>query len=346
MSRSSFVDALREAIREEMSSDETVFVMGQDVGAYGGLFGVTKGLLKEFGPERIIDVPILESAMTGAAVGAAMMGMRPIVEFQFADFLAPAMDQIVNNAAKMRYLHAGSVSVPMVIRAPFGAFGGIGAHHAQSPEAWFNNVPGLKIVMPSNPVDAKQLLKAAIRDDNPVLFLEHKAMYGGGSYSQRNAGSFDQVFAKLEHSEESALLGKARVVRKGSDVTVVASGAQVLSAMRVAEKLWDEDKVGVEVVDLRTIVPLDMQTIVESVRSTGRLVVIEETHTFGGHGGEVVAAVTERAFDALITAPIRVGAAWAPIPPAPVLQNEILPDDQRLCEAVRRSLGSKIGQVA
>ena len=294
-----YAEAIREALREEMRRDPSVFVMGEDVGRFGGCFGVTGDLWKEFGEERVRDTPISETAIIGAAVGAAATGMRPVAEIMFCDFLTVCMDQIVNQAAKMRYMFGGKARVPMVVRSPVG--GGIcaAAQHSQSLEAWFIHVPGLKVVMPSSPADAKGLLISAIRDDNPVMFFEHKVLYS--------------MKGPVPEGEWAIPLGKADVKRQGADVTVVATSIMVMHALAAAEEL-EKEGISVEVVDPRTLVPLDEDAILASVAKTGRAVVAHEAVSRCGFGAEIAALITERAFDKLKAPVVRVGAKAVPIP--------------------------------
>jgi pyruvate dehydrogenase E1 component beta subunit len=320
MAEITFRDALRQAMREEMLRDESVFLMGEDIGVYGGCFQVTKGLLEEFGPERVMDTPISEAGFVGAAVGAAMMGMRPVVELQFADFLAIALDQLINSAAKMRYMHGGRASVPMVVRMPFGAGRTAGVHHSQSPEAWALNAPGLKIVMPSTPSDAKGLLKTSIRDPNPVLFFENKLLYG--------------VKGDVPDGDHLVPMGKARILRSGTDVTVVALGLMVREALQAAERLVSEN-IEIEVLDPRTVRPLDIDTIVESVMKTTRLVIVHEAPQFGGVGAEIAAQAAKEAFGYL-DAPIeRVAAPETPVPFNPILEEFYMPNADKIVDAVK-----------
>ena len=322
MAATRLVDALHDALQEEMRRDPAVFVLGEDA-AVGGPFGVTSGLAEEFGEGRVINTPISEDAIMGLAVGAALAGRRPVVEIMFMDFIPLAMNQLVNHAAKLRYMSGGQLSVPMVVRAQQGAAGGWGAHHSQSLESWFVHVPGLRVVAPSTPADAKGLLKAAIRDDNPVLFLEHRGLY----------------FREDEVDGEAAVkLGSAKVVRAGGDVTIAAYLRMVSEAMEAAQEL-ERRGISAEVVDLRSLSPLDMDTILESVNKTHRLVVAHEGVVTGGVGAEVAAGVQERGFDAL-DAPIqRVGAPFAPVPASPVLEAAFVPGRDAIVAAVERTLG-------
>jgi len=314
-----FKEAIRQTLREEMQRDKRVFLFGEDIGKLGGCFRVTQGLLEEFGEKRVIDTPLSESAIVGACIGAALIGMRPVGEIMFADEITLAMDQIVNNAAKARYLYGGKASVPLVIRTPHGAGTGSGPHHTQSLEAWFIHVPGVVVVVPSTPADAKGLLKSSIRSDNPVLFFEHKLLY----------------FTKGSVPEEEYLipLGKADIKRKGNDVTVVATGVMVQKVLKVAEKL-DEEGISIEVIDPRTLLPLDKLTIFESVKKTGRLIIVEEACKTGNFGGEVAAIVAEEVFGYL-KAPIkRVAAPDTPVPASKILENCFIPNEEKIINAV------------
>jgi len=322
-----FVEAISQALHEEMARDERVFVIGEDIRigyGKGGAFGATNGLFARFGPERVIDTPISESAIAGMAVGAALWGMRPVAEIMFADFLALAMDHIANSAAKMRYAYAGEAIVPVVFRMAFG--GGVGAalHHSQSPEAWITNVPGLKIVMPSTPYDAKGLLKSAIRDDNPVVFFEHKYQYS-------------RLKGPVPEEEYILPLGKADIKREGEDITIIAFGAMVHQALAAAASLASEG-IKAEVLDPRTLVPLDKQTILQSVKKTGRVIIVHEAPTFGGFGGEIAAMIIEDAFYSL-DAPIkRIGAPYTPVPVSPILEKFYLPNAEKILTAAKEML--------
>jgi pyruvate/2-oxoglutarate/acetoin dehydrogenase E1 component len=321
-----FGEAINEALREEMSRDGRVYIIGEDirVGYGGGAFGVTKGLFAQFGPERVIDTPISESAIAGTSVGAALWGMRPVAEIMFADFMALAMDHVANSAAKMRFAYAGEATVPVVFRMAFGAGVGAALHHSQSTEAWVTNVPGLKVVMPSTPADAKGLLKSSIRDDNPVVFLEHKLLYS-------------RLKGPVPDGEYLIPLGKADVKRPGEDLTIVAMGAMVQQALAAAD-LLEKEGVKTEVVDPRTLVPLDREGILDSVKKTGRVVIVHEAPTFGGFGGEIGSMIAEEAFYSL-DAPIRrVGAPFMPVPAHPQLEHFYLPNAEKIVSAAREIL--------
>jgi len=317
-----YAEALNEALREEMRRDTTVFVMGEDVAGWGGggVFGVTKGLADEFGAERVRDTPISEEAIAAVAVGAAATGSRPVAEIMYVDFIGLAMEPIVNQAAKLRYMFGGKAKVPMVIRAQEGAGRGNAAQHSQSLEAWFCHIPGLKVVTPSTPADAKGLLKTAIRDDNPVIFLEHKVLY----------------FTKgpIPSGDVSIPFGIADVKRQGKHVTVVSIHTMVGKALQAAEQLAEEG-IELEVIDPRTLVPLDEQTIVDSVKKTGRLIVSHEAYTRGGYGGEIITRVVEAAFDYLDAPPLRVCARDVPVPNAAALETAALPQVDDLVIAAR-----------
>jgi acetoin:2,6-dichlorophenolindophenol oxidoreductase subunit beta len=315
--------ALNQALREEMQRDPNVFLIGEEIGIWGaggGIFGVTLNLIKEFGAERVRDTPISEEAIAGLACGAAVTGMRPVAEIMYADFLALAMDPIVNQAAKLRYMFGGKASVPMVIRAQEGAGRGNAAQHSQSLEAWFMHVPGLKVAVPSTPRDAKGLLKSAIRDDNPVIFLEHKALYA--------------TKGEVPSDEYTVPFGVSDVKRAGSDVTVVGIHTMVHRALAAAEKLAGEG-ISVEVIDPRTLVPLDIETIVASVRKTKHLVIAHEAVERGGVAGEIAMQVMDRAFDYL-DAPIkRVCGRNVPIPYNLALERLAIPQEEDVIQAIR-----------
>lgn len=319
----SFRGAINEAMREEMRRDPLVFQMGEDIGG-ASPFGVTTGLAAEFGRDRIRDAPCAEVAVVGAAVGAAMAGMRPIVEFQFGDFMSVAIDQLTHQAAMLRYLTGGQVSVPLVIRLPCGGGQGAGSQHSQSLYSWFAHVPGIKVALPSTSMDAKGLMKAAIRDNNPVLFFEHKQLY-------RTRWPVPDNYRDADHIPE---FGRAVVRREGTDITVVGTLTMVHHALSAAQALAAQG-VSVEVIDPRTLVPFDTDTIVASVRKTGRLLVVDEAYLHFGIQAEVIAVVSERAFDALKTAPRRIGNPGVPVPFAPPLQDEVLPNAARIEAAIR-----------
>ena len=314
-----YAQALNEALREEMQADPRVFLMGEDIGHHGGVFRVTKDLIDQFGPERVRDTPISESGFVGLGIGSALVGMRPVVELLFMDFALVAADQIVNQAAKMRYMSGGSVSVPIVIRAQQGGGRGNGAQHSQSFESWFAQIPGLITVAPSTPADAKGLLKSAIRAGNPVMFIEHKLLYN--------------TKGEVPSGEHVVPIGKADVKRVGRDVTIVSYSRTLLFALEAAEEL-SKQGIEAEVIDLRTIEPLDMDTILESIRGTVRLLVVHESHTNCGIGAEIIARVYEQAPDTLITPARRLGAKHVPIPVAEALEDAVLPQVADIIKAV------------
>ena len=318
----SYQEAIREALREEMANDERVFLMGEDIGLHGGAFGVTKTLFDQFGPERVRNTPISENTIVGAATGAAIVGMRPVIEIMFVDFSGLAMDQICNQAAKMRLMTGGQCTIPWVLRMPQG--GGAGkstaAQHSQSLEVWYAHTPGLKVVLPSTPYDAKGLLKAAIRDDNPIIFLEHKHLYS---------------FRGLVPDEEYVLpLGQGDIKREGEDVTVVASGYMVWHAMLAAQKLAQEG-VRVEVIDVRTISPLDKEMIGRSARKTGRVVLVAEACQSYGPTGEWAMVVIEQAFDYLLAPIVRVAGRDTPVPFADSIESGVWPGTEDVTNAIR-----------
>ena len=321
MRRISFRDALNEALREEMRRDKSVFLLGEDIGrCWEGAFKVTKGLAKEFGDDRVRDTPISESAIVGAAVGAAITGMRPVAEIMFGDLTALAMDQIANQAAKIRYMFGGQVAAPLVVRTPFGGGVNIAAHHSQSLEAWFMHVPGLLVAVPSTPCDGKGLLKSAIRGENPVIFCEHKLLY--------------PVEGEVPEEEYTVPFGVAETRREGSDVTVVATMFMVHKALEAAQ-LVEKEGLSVEVLDLRTLVPLDKEAIKASVKKTGRLVVVSEDSKTAGVTAEIAAVVAEEALDYL-DAPIkRVAEPDTPIPFSPPLEKFVIPNEHSIAKAIR-----------
>ena len=335
--RLTIAEALREAIAEEMRRDESVFLLGEDVGVeggFGGAFGVYLGLVEEFGHERIIDTPISEKAIAGAAVGAAVLGMRPVADMQYADFLFECMDELVNQAAKLRYMSGGKLSVPMVMRAPVGTTLR-GAQHGQCPESYFVHVPGLKVVAPSDAYHAKGILKSAIRDDNPVLVFEHKLLYG--SKGREAAGGWD-LTAEVPTDDYTVPIGKAIIKRPGSDATVVATHVSLYRALAAADQLASEG-IECEVIDPLTLNPLDEQTIFSSVQKTGRFVVVHEDTLTGGWGAEVAARVADDCLGYL-EAPIkRIATRDVPAPAAPVLEQAIVPQVETIVSTIRELLG-------
>ena len=322
MAVKTMIEAIRDGLREEMERDERVFVLGEDVGPRGGVFGVTDGFFKQFGPMRVLDTPLAESVIAGAAIGAAMNGMRPVAEMQFADFSHPAMDQIMNEAAKIRFRSNNDFNVPLVIRMPYG--GGIhGAlYHSQSVEALYGHIPGLTVVIPSNPYDAKGMLKAAIRDPDPVIFLEHK-------------GAYRLIKGDVPEEDYTVPLGKAAVARPGTDMTAIAYGMMLHHCLKAADEMAKEG-VEVEVVDVRTISPLDRETIIDSVKKTGKAIVVYEDNRSGGWGAEISASIAEAAF-AYLDGPI-VRVTGPDIPAMPYNHNQeafFMPNPEKVLKAMK-----------
>jgi acetoin:2,6-dichlorophenolindophenol oxidoreductase subunit beta len=320
----SYREAVRDALAAAMRKDDDIFIMGEDIAEMGGSMGVTQGLLEEFGPERIRNTPISEMAIVGTGIGAAIAGMRPVVEIMYEDFLTLSLEQIVNQAAKHRYMSGGQVTVPLTIRTQGGAGWSPGAQHAQQLEAWLVHIPGLKVVYPSSATDVRGLLWSSIYDDNPIVFFEHRLLY--------------PLKEEVPEEIEPIPLGKARVVREGTDVTVIAIGPLVHRALAAAEAA-DKDGISVEVVDPRTLQPLDEDTLVESVKKTNRVVVAHEAVTRMGFGAEVAAVLQYKAFDWL-DAPIeRVGAKFAPLAFAPVMEQYVIPQPEDVLAAIKRTVG-------
>jgi 2-oxoisovalerate dehydrogenase E1 component beta subunit len=315
------IEAVNSALKLEMRRDDRVVVLGEDVGKFGGVFRATKGLYEEFGADRSIDTPLSEGGIIGTAIGMALYGLRPVAEIQFSDFIFPAFDQIVSELAKYRYRSGGQYSVPIVIRTPVG--GGIrgGHYHSQSPEAYFLHTPGLKVVCPSNPYDAKGLLSSAIRDDDPVMFFEPKRIYRASK-------------GDVPETEYQIPLGKAQIVRQGREITVVAWGAMLHEAKEAVEKAAEEG-IDCELIDLRTLLPLDVDTMIESVKKTGRFIVVHEAPKTCGYGGELIAQVIEKAFYHLEAQPVRVTGFDTPFPYT--LENEYLPRAPRILKAIRET---------
>ena len=314
-----YLEAIRQGIWEEMERDDNVFLLGEDIGVYGGAFKLTAGMLDRFGERRVVDTPISESAIVGAAIGASLMGLRPVAEMQFADFITCGYDHIVNFAAKCRY--RWGAAVPIVIRAPSG--GGIhgGPFHSQNPEAWFAHTPGLKVVAPSSPTDAKGLIKAAIRDNDPVLFFEHKALYR-------------RIKENVPEGDFTVPIGKAAVVREGCDLSIITYGAMVHVACEVAGTLAKEG-ISVEIVDLRTLAPLDEETVLTSVRKTSKVLLLHEDTLTGGIGGELAARISEKAFEYLDGPIVRVTSPDTPVPYSPPLEEAFLPNAVKVAERAR-----------
>ena len=318
----SYLEAIREALQQEMRREPRVFVIGEDVGVYGGAFGVTRGLVEEFGEQRIIDTPISELGIAGAITGAALTGMRPVGEIMFMDFTTLAIEQLVNQAAKIRFMFGGTATVPFVLRCPAGSGTGAAAQHSQSLENWFVHVPGLKVVMPSTPYDAKGLLLAAIRDDNPVIFVEQKLLY--------------KTRGPVPEEDYTVPLGKADIKRAGRDLTIVATGVMVARALEAAEQLAREG-IEVEVVDPRTLKPLDAEPIIQSVSKTGRVLIVHEAARTGGYGGELAAIIAEsEAFDYLDAPIVRLAGRDMPIPYNRTLEYHTVPQVENIVEAARQ----------
>ena len=317
-----YAEAIREAMSEKMRADDRVFLMGEDVGIYGGAFGVSVGMIEEFGADRVRDTPISEAAIVGAGTGAALVEMRPIVEIQFSDFLMIAMDQLANQAAKIRYMFGGSAQVPLVVRAPGGSGTGAAAQHSQSLEAMFCHVPGLKVVIPSTPYDAKGLLRSAIDDNNPVVFLEQKMLY-------RNKG-------EVPEEPYDIPLGSCDVKRTGDDLTIVSWGRMIPVCLEAAETLAGEHNISPDVIDVRTLAPLDTTTIIQSVKKTGRALVVHEAVQTGGFGGEIVARIAASEAFYCLDAPVqRLGGLDVPIPYSPELERDVVPTVPRVIQACR-----------
>jgi len=315
-----YIDAISKGMWEEMEQDPSVFLMGEDIGAYGGAFKATKGFLQHFGEDRVVDTVLAESAIVGAAIGAALVGMRPIAEMQFADFVTCAFNQLVTNAAKTHY--RWNIPVPMVLRLPSGGYVHGGPYHSANPEGWFFHVPGLKIVAPSTPYDAKGLMRAAVRDNNPVLYFEYKYLY------RRVKGEVPDESYVVE-------LGKADVKHPGDDIVIFTYGSTVHQSLEAAAILSKEDGIDVMVVDLRTLAPLDTETILRSVQATGKVLIVHEDSLTGGIGAEIAAVISDRAFQYLDAPVRRVAALDTPVPFAPSLEEEVLPNTGRIVEALR-----------
>jgi pyruvate dehydrogenase E1 component beta subunit len=316
-----FREAVQQAMSEEMRKDESIYLMGEEVAEYNGAYKASKGMLDEFGPDRVIDTPIAELGFSGIGVGSAMNGNRPIIEFMTFNFSLVGIDQIINNAAKMRQMSGGQFNIPIVFRGPTASAGQLGATHSQAFESWYANCPGLKVIVPSNPYDAKGLLKAAIRDDDPVIFMESEQMYGD----------------KGEVPEEEYVIeiGKADIKREGSDVTIVSFGKIIKEAYKAADKLAEDD-ISCEIIDLRTIRPMDHEAIIESVKKTNRLVILEEAWPFGNISTEITYQVQSKAFDYLDAPVVKINTADTPAPYSPVLLKEWLPNSDDVIKAVKQ----------
>ena len=327
MRNMTYGEAIREAMRIKMKEDPDVFIMGEDVGAFGGCFGVTAGLYEEFGDKRVRDTPISEGVIIGGAVGAAATGLRPIAELMFMDFVTVGADQLINQAAKMRYMFGGKITLPLVVRLPAGGGVSAAAQHSQSLEAWLTHIPGLKVVYPSTPQDALGLLLTSIEDDNPVMFIEHKAMYA-------MKGDVDDVVAPIP-------LGKADIKREGSDVTIVTYGKMVHEALAAAKTL-EKEGIEAEVLDIRSLYPLDEKAIFDSIEKTNKVVIVSEEVKRGNYGGEMAAIIAEKAFDSLDAPIVRIGALNCPIPFASNLENYVLPNSVDIVNGVRSIAGSAV----
>ena len=318
-------EAIRSALEEEMIEDKSVYVMGEDIGEHGGAFGVTEGLIKKFGKKRVVQTPISEEGYVGIAIGSALNGNRPVVEVMFIDFITLAMDQIVNQAAKMRLMFGGNVKIPIVIRTQGGAGRGNAAQHSRSLESWFYHIPGLKVVIPSTPVDAKGLLKASIRDDNPVVFIEHKCLYNykGG----------------VPDDDHLIPIGQADVKRKGDDLTLIATSLMVQRALKVSERIARETGLEIEVVDPRTLVPLDKECIINSVKKTGRVMILQEAVERGGVASDISAIIMEEAFDYLDSPVKRICSFNTIVPYNHLLESYMIPSEERIFEEIKSYIG-------
>jgi pyruvate dehydrogenase E1 component beta subunit len=322
-----YAQALNEAMSEEMRKDDSIIFMGEDIGIYGGAFGVSRGMFEEFGEERVMDTPISELGITGCAAGAAMTGLRPIVEIMFSDFMTLAMEQLANQAAKNRFQFGGQGSVPMVLRAPGGSGTGAAEQHSQSLEAWVAHVPGLKVVIPSTAYDAKGLLKAAIRDNNPVVFIEQKLLY--------------RVKGPVPETEDDYIvpLGQADTKREGSDLSIITYGRMVPRCLSVAEEFAQRGEADIEVIDIRTLVPLDKQALIDSAKKTGRVLVVHEACQTGGFGGELVSTIVDSDAFFYLDAPVkRLGGLDVPIPYNPHLEAQVVPTEEKITAAIRELL--------
>jgi len=323
MRKMTYSEAIREGMRRRMKEDPNIIILGEDVGEFGGCFGVTGDLIKTFGPERVRDTPISEGAIIGCAVGAAATGLRPIAELMFNDFMTVGMDQLVNQAAKMRYMFGGKITLPMVVRMPTGAGTRAAAQHSQSLEAWLTHVPGLKVVYPSTPKDAYGLMLSSIDDDNPVMYMEHKVLYA--------------MSGEVDENMEPIPLGVADVKREGEDLTIIATGRMVHEALNAASKL-SQDGIEVEVIDPRTLYPLDNKTIFNSIEKTNKVIIVTEETKRGSYAGEIAAIIAEECFDNLDAPVARVCSLDSPIPFSPVLEDYVVPNFQDIINAVKKML--------
>ncbi|AJA48036.1 acetoin:2,6-dichlorophenolindophenol oxidoreductase subunit beta [Clostridium pasteurianum DSM 525 = ATCC 6013] len=324
MKTMSYSEAIREGMRIKMLEDENVFIFGEDVGPFGGCFGVTSGMHKEFGEMRVRDTPISEGAILGCAIGAAATGLRPIAELMFMDFSTVAMDMIVNQAAKLRYMTGGKMNLPLVVRMPCGAGVGASAQHSQSLEAWFTHIPGLKVVYPSTPADAAGLIITAIEDDNPVIFMEHKMLYA--------------MKGEVPEEIKAIPFGVADIKREGKDITIIATGRMVHESLKAAKQL-EKNGIDAEVIDPRTLFPLDKETIFDSIKKTNRVLIVTEENKRGAYSGEISAEINEKIFDYLDAPVIRVASLNTPIPYSPGLESFVLPTAKKITEAAKSLIG-------
>jgi len=322
--------ALTDAMKEEMERDPTIIMLGCDIGSRGGPFGITSDLMNIYGKDRVIDTPISEPSFVGAGIGAAATGLRPIVEVLYSDWITLCMDQLVNMAAKMRYMFGGKVSIPLVVRAPFGMGGGVAAQHSQSFEAWFNHVPGFKVVAPIEPYDVKGILKTAVRDDNPVIYFEHKRSYALSG----------EVPEGSEGESYTVPFGKAAIRREGTDVTIVAYSMMAVRAKAAAAEL-EKQGISCEVIDLISLLPLDYETVIKSIAKTGRVVVCQESNLRGGLASDIVAEIIDRGFDLLDAPPVRVGGLNVPTPYNKGLEDLCIPDEHKIIDAVNAALSNQ-----
>lgn len=320
MKEITYREALNEALIEEMERDPSVFIFGEDVAIYGGAYGVTAGLWKKYGDERVLDTPISENAIVGVALGTALTGMRPVAEIMYIDFIGLCLEQLNNQVAKIRYMFGGKCTVPFTLRTEGGAGRTLGAHHSQSLESWLIHIPGIKVVMPSTPYDAKGLLKSSIRDNNPVVFIEHKMLYN--------------TKGPIPEEEYTLPIGVADVKKEGKDVTLITYSRMTLFCQE-AVKVLENEGISVELVDLRTLLPMDIETVIDSVKKTNRVLIVEEDCKTGGTGAEISAQIMENAFDYLDAPVVRLAGADVPMPKSPVLEKLAIPDTDRICKAVR-----------
>lgn len=320
-----YAEAIKEAMCEEMRKDDRIILFGEDVGIYGGAFGVSRGMMEEFGPERVMDTPITELVITGCAVGAAMTGLLPILEIMFSDFITLGMEQLINQGAKNRFQFGGQGSVPMVLRAPAGSGTGAAEQHSQSPEAWIANIPGLKVVLPSTPYDAKGLLKSSIYDPNPVVFLEQKLLY--------------RVKGPVPEEDYTIPLGKADIKRTGKDLTIITYGRMVPRCIKVAEDMAKNKGIDIEVADVRTLIPMDNETLVNSVKKTGKCLVVYEAPQTGGYGAEIASVIADSDAFFYLDAPVRrLGGLDVPIPYNPHLEAQVVPTEEKIIAAIESLL--------